>query len=191
MAKKIIRKVKKGAKKSFFEVSAPVTATEIQLYAASAEALDGKSVKLDLTKSLRGKSLELKLRIKLSKGKLLAEPESIELSKSYIRRIMRKGTDYCEDSFEVLCRDFMVVVKPFLITRKRVSRAVLRALRENARKHLQTYIKTRNAGELFSELMTNKLQKQLALKLKKIYPLALCEIRVFRVVGGRGEENDK
>lgn len=175
-------KSKKSAKKSFFEVNAPITATKIHLYSTSVEELDGKTIKLDLTKNLRGKSLEVKLRIKNNDGQLQGEPEGIELASSYIRRVMRKGTDYCEDSFETDCRDYTVRVKPLLITRKRVSRAVLKALRENAKKHLQAHMKTRSAQEIFSEIMTNKLQKQLSLRLKKIYPLALCEIRVFKLV---------
>ena len=39
--------------------------------------------------------------------------------------------------------------------------------------------------------MANKIQKQLALKLKKIYPLALCEIRVFEVVGDLDKKEEK
>jgi len=179
---KIKVKAKKSVKKSFYEVNTPITATKIHLYSSNPEALEGKIIKLDLTKSLRGKSLEIKLRIKLDKDKLTGEPESIELANSHIKRVMRKGTDYCEDSFEAECRDFIVRVKPLLVTRKRVSRAVLRALRETTKKYLQGYLKTRTASETFSEIMTNKLQKQLSAKLKKIYPLALCEIRVFKIV---------
>ena len=95
---------------------------------------------------------------------------------------MRKGTDYAEDSFEAECHDHTTIIKTLLITRRRVSRSVLKALREEARKFILSYVKTRKAEELFSEIMTNKLQKQLSLKLKKIYPLALCEIRVFKIV---------
>jgi ribosomal protein S3AE len=175
-------KSRKVVKKSFYEVAAPLTSTKILLYAPSKEDLEGKRVKLDLTKILRGKSLELKLKVILEKDKLLGSPESIELIPSYIRRVMRKGTDYCEDSFDIETRDAKVRVKPFLITRKRVSRAVLKALREEAKKFLTTYVKTRTAEELFSEIMTNKIQKQLSLKLKKIYPLALCEIRSFSIL---------
>lgn len=175
-------KSKKTTKKSFYEVEAPITSTKILLYSTSSEDLVGKTVNLDLTKSLRGKSLELKLRITLDGDKLTGNPESIELANAYIRRVMRKGTDYVEDSFETDTRDFTVRIKPFLITRRRVSRAVLKALRESARKHLEAYVKTRSAQEIFSEIVSNKLQKQLALHLKKIYPLALCEIRVFKIV---------
>lgn len=176
-------KNKKGAKKSFYEINAPMVSQKIHLYAPSEESLDGKTIKLDLTKNLRGKSLELRLRIKYADGKLSAEADNITLAGSYIRRVIRKGTDYCEDSFVTECRDYKVRIKPFLITRKRVSRAVLNALRVETKDFLQTYLKTRNAQEIVSDVMTNKLQKQLALKLKKIYPLALCEIRVFDVVG--------
>jgi ribosomal protein S3AE len=36
--------------------------------------------------------------------------------------------------------------------------------------------------ELFSDIMVGKIQKELSLKLKKIYPLALCEIRILEIV---------
>jgi ribosomal protein S3AE len=175
-------KTKKGAKKSFYEVKAPLTAAKIHLYATSPGDLKDKRIKIDLTKNLRGKSLELKLKIKLSGDDLIADAESTELLNSYIRRAIRKGTDYCEDSFEAKCRDNVVRIKPLLISRRRVSRAVLKALRESARRHLEAYVKTRDAQELFAEIISNKLQKNLSLKLKKIYPLALCEIRVFKIV---------
>jgi len=175
-------KTKKTAKKSFFEVSAPITSTKIHLYAGSPEDLDGKAITLDLTKNLRGKSLELKLKIKNKDGKLTAEPESLNLAVSYIRRVMRKGTDYCEDSFEAETKDHVTSVKPLLATRKRVSRAVLKALRTNAKKAIEAHFKTRETKELFSEIMTNKFQKTLSQKLKKIYPLAMCEIRIFKIL---------
>ena len=173
---------KKSAKKSFYEVKAPLTSTKIQLYSDSLESLNGKTIKLDLTKSLRGKSLELKLRIKSDGQELEGIPERVELANSFIRRVVRKGTDYCEDSFETETKDAIVRIKPFLIARRRVSRTVLNALRQGAKKHLENYLKTRSSQEIFSEIISNKLQKQLALQLKKIYPLALCEIRVFELI---------
>ena len=184
-------KSKKNVKKKFYEVTAPLTATKIFLYSTSEEDLHGKTVKLDLTKSLRGKSLELKFRIINNDGKLSGEPESMILAVSYIRRVMRKGTDYCEDSFETECRDSVVRIKPFLVTRRRVSRAVLKALREEAKKELVNYAKTHTDNEMMSDIMTNKLQKQLSLKLKKIYPLALCEIRSFIIVKKKKVDSKK
>jgi len=175
-------KSKKNVKRSFYTVEAPITATKIQLYSTSAEDLDNKTIKLDLTKALRGKNLVLKLRIKESSGKLTAAPESLELLNSYIRRIMRRGTDYAEDSIETECKDSTIRIKPLMVTRRRVSRTVLRALRNTAKKNIINYTKSRTAEEIVSDIMTNKLQKNLMPKLKKIYPLALCEIRMFNIV---------
>ena len=172
----------KVSKKSFYEVQAPFTSAKIVLYAGSLEELHGKVVRIDLTRNLRGKSLELKLRVKHENGQLIAEPFALELAGSYIRRMIRKGTDYVEDYFQAVCKDASVIVKPFLITRNKVSRALRRTLREQARAHLEAYLKARTAKEAFTDITTNKSQKELSLKLKKIYPLALCEIRTFTLV---------
>ncbi len=183
MAMQKIKKSKKLSKKSFYLVEAPLTSAKISLYGSSAEEFDGRIVKIDLTKSLRGKSLELKMKVKNDDGKLTAEPISLNLVSSYVRRNMRTGIDYVEDSFAAECRDITARVKPFLITRKKVSRAVRKVLRDEARKYIQGHVKIRDRKEVFSDIMTNKLQRGLSLKLKKVYPLALCEIRGFEVVG--------
>ena len=176
------QKSKKTIKKKFFEVSAPLTSTPIHLYASSEEELAGRTVKIDLTRNLRGKSIEMLLRIFLEDGKLVGNPETLLLSQSYIKRLMRGGVDYCEDSFETECRDSTAKIKPFLITRKRVPRSILKALRNETKNFISGYAKTRTAKEIMTEIITNKFQKQLSLKLKKIYPLALCEIRVFEIL---------
>ena len=104
---------------------------------------------------------------------------------------MRRGIDYVEDSFRVNCRDAILSIKPFLITRKNVSRAVRNALRFNTRKFIDAYIKIRTTKELFSDIISNKLQRGMALKLKKVYPLAMCEIRLFEVLGDKPLEEIK
>lgn len=181
-------KTKKVVKKTFFEVSAPLVSTKIYLYAATPEELDNRTVKIDFTKSLRGKNLELLMRVKNRDGSLEGIPESVKLASSYVRKVVRKGTDYSEDSFETPCRDFQTRIKPLMVTRRRVSKTILAALRESAKKQLETHLKTRNAEEIFSEIISNKIQKQLAIKLKKIYPLALCEIRMFETLGPAKEQ---
>ena len=180
-------KSKKLVKKKFFEVSTPFMSSKTHLYGASPEDFDGKVIKLDLTRNLRGKSFELKLKIKNDKGELSSEPVSLELAGSYIRRMMRTGVDYIEDSFIVECKDAKIQIKPFLLTRHKVSRAVRKALRNSARKNLEIYIKSRDSKELFDEIMLNKLQKTLSINLKKIYPLALCEVRVFKIIESKGK----
>jgi ribosomal protein S3AE len=176
-------KRKRGARKKFFEAKIPLTATKVHLYGYSPEELENNIVKLDLSKTLRGKNMELKAKIKYKNEKLTGELQSIKLLPIYIKKVMRRGVDYVEDSFIIECKDAKIQVKPFMITRKRVSRSVRKAIRNNARKFLETKIKTRSYEDLFSEITTGKLQKELSLKVKKTYPLALCEIRTLEILG--------
>lgn len=173
---------KRNVQKQFFEVSAPLTSTSISLYAASPEELEGRTIILDMTRNLRGKNLQLIMRVASNNGKLEAQPIKMNLLSSYMRRVVRKGTDYIEDSFKVKCKDSEIIVKPFLITRKKVSRETRKALRIATKEHLVGVLTIRTALELFSDIMTGKIQKDLSIKLKKIYPLALCEIRRFEII---------
>lgn len=178
-------KAKKGIKKSFYELEAPITATKIQLYAGEKEELVGKTIVLDLTRNLRGKSLLLTLKVKMDGDKLTGEPVKIVLAGSYVRKIMRKGCDYVEDSFLTVCKDKQIIIKPFLITKNRVSRVVSKILRNTAHKILENYVKTRTAQEVFVDITSNKIQKELSTKLRKIYPLVVNEVRWFEIVGQR------
>lgn len=172
----------KTIKKKFFEVRVPLTATKVFLYGSAIEQFAENVIKIDLTKNLKGKSLELRARVLLQDNALIGEPISLELIPSYIRRMMRKGSDYVEDSFEITCKDAKLRIKPFMLTRKKVSRAVRNELRVTAQKFIEGHMTIRTANEIFSEMMTNKIQKELFLKLKKIYPLSLCEIRVAEII---------
>ena len=159
----------------------PLINKDTQLYGFDLESLKNKIISYDLTRLLRGKGALLKLKIKIEDGKAIAEPIGITVLPYFIRRMMRKGTNYVEDSFSAECKNAQVRIKPFLITRKKVSRAVRKALREKAREELSIYVKNKDTNTLFDEIIKSKIQKNLSLQLKKIYPLSLCEIRVFKV----------
>jgi len=175
-------------KKKFFNVEIPLIEKETQLQAYEIEELEGRYIKYDLTRILRGKSIELSLKVKVQEGKAITEITSMELMPYFLRRMIRKGTNYVEDSFSAECGNAQIRIKPFLITRRKVSRAVRKALREKAKKELIEYIKDKKTDQLFDDILKNKLQKTLSLKLKKIYPLSLCEIRVLKIEKNLGKE---
>jgi ribosomal protein S3AE len=168
-------------KKKFFDVNIPIIQKTTQLQAYNIEDLDKTFIKYDLTRFLRGKSMLLVAKVKVENDKAQATPQKIMLMPSFLKRMVRKGTNYVEDSFFAKCKDNEVQIKPFLVTRRRVSRAVKKALREKAREELTNYVKDKKSDEMFDEIIQNKIQKILSLKLKKIYPLSLCEIRIFQV----------
>ena len=165
-------------KRKYIDIELPILESSVAVF-GSAESLKGRTVKLDLTRKLKGKSIEAIFQIFNIDNKLVGMPKQLNLMKFYIIRMMRKGTNYVEDSFSAECKDVKVSIKPFLITRKKVSRAVRNALRVKAREELTLYVKDKTSEELFDDLLKNQMQKPLNSKLKKIYPLSLCEIRVF------------
>lgn len=170
-------------KKRFFEVEMPLIGKDTQLQGYELADLEGRFVTYDLTRSMRGKSVLLQLKVKVDGNKATTLPKKIKLMPYYLKRAVRKGTNYVEDSFLIDCKDERLRIKPFLITRRKVSRAVRNALRNKAREELTAYVKDKTAEIIFDDVLKNKLQKLLSLKLKKIYPLSLCEIRILDVEG--------
>lgn len=168
-------------KKKFFDVEMPLIGKQTQLQAYEISELNGRFIKYDLTRMLKGKSVMLTSKVKVDGNEATSIPKKIILMPYFIRRVMRKGTNYVEDSFSADCKDSKIVIKPFLITRRKVSRAVRNALRVKAKEELINYVKDKTSEELFNETLQNQIQKPLSLKLKKIYPLALCEIKALEI----------
>jgi len=168
-------------KKRFFNVEIPLINKTTQLQGYEIKDLNDRFIKYDLTRMLKGKSVLLSVKTKLEGDEITTTPREIRLMPYYLKRMVRKGTNYVEDSFSTECKDSQIRIKPFLITRRKVSRAVRKALREMIKKELIEYSKEKSTIEIFEDLLRGQLQKNLSIKLKKIYPLSLCEIRVLKV----------
>ena len=168
-------------RKKFQSVEIPLTNTKIELIGDSIDELKDKTIKLDLTRQLKGKSIEAIVKIKIKDEKAIAYPQKIKLMSYFIKRMIRKRISYVEDSFETPSQENMIIIKPFLITRKKVSRAVRKALRNRCKNWLEDYLAERKNDEIFNDILSNKLQRSLSLVLKKTYPLSLCEIRILEL----------
>ena len=71
-------------KKKFFEVDIPLTNTTTEIYAYEIGSLNNKSIKLDLTRQLRGKSIEVLFKVKVEDGKASASPVKLTLLPFFI-----------------------------------------------------------------------------------------------------------
>mgnify|MGYP001591943633 CR=1 FL=1 len=174
-------------KKKFFDVEIPLIKKSTQLIAYELKELDKKIIRYDLTRLLRGKSMILVADVIADGKEAFAVPRKIYLLPYFLRRMVRKGTNYVEDSFSANCKDAQIRIKPFLVTRRKVSRAVRKALREKAKEEITEYIKSKTFTSVFDEIIKNNFQKILSLKLKKIYPLSTCEIRILQIEKKFGE----
>ncbi len=168
-------------RRKFINVEIPLTKSKVELIGISPEELEGRTIKLDLTRQLKGKSIEATVKIKIENDKAIAYPKKIKLMPYFIRRMIRKRISYVEDSIETPSQESMIRIKPFLITRKKVSRAVRKALRNRCKNWIEDYIAERTNDEIFNEILSNRMQKPLSLSLKKTYPLSLCEIRIIEI----------
>ncbi|HDL02281.1 MAG TPA: hypothetical protein ENH20_00430, partial [Candidatus Pacearchaeota archaeon] len=119
------------------------------------------------------------LRIFNQEGTLFGIPNNLNLASSYIRRMMRKRTNYVEDSFQVRCADIRATFKPHLITRKKVSRVVRKNLRNTCQEFIIEYTKEKDFLEVCQNTFDGTLQKEMLSKLKKVYPLSFCDIRIL------------
>jgi len=168
-------------RRKFIEVEIPMTRSKIELIGTTPEEIKNKTIKLDLTRQLKGKSVEATVKINIENNKPIANPIKIKLMPYFIRRMIRKRISYIEDSFETPSQESILKIKPFIITRKRVSRAVRKTIRNKAKNWLEDYIAEKKDNEIFNEILSNRLQKPLSLMLKKTYPLSLCEIRTLEI----------
>jgi len=170
-------------KKRFYDVQIPIINRTTQLIALDPAEMEGRIIKYDLTRILRGKNILLDAVVKKEGDDYVASPVGMRIMINFLKRMVRKGTDYVEGSFVTNSKDAKVEIKFLLVTRRRVSREVRKALRKKAKDELTKYLGDNSIETIFEDLMRNKLQKELSFKLKKIYPLSLCEIRSFRIVG--------
>src|SRR3989344_3978449 len=181
-----MNKMAKAAKlitkrRKFFEIDVPILETKFELIGNSIKELENRTLKLDLTRQLRGKGVEAKFKIIIKDDKAIAIPQKIKLMSYFIKRMIRKKIIYVEDSFTTPSQESMIEVKPFLITRKKVSRVIRKTLRNKTKNWLEDYVSQKTDEEIFNEILSNRLQKPLSLTLKKTYPLSLCEIRILEV----------
>jgi len=165
-------------RKKYIEVQVPFLGESLRVL-GTPEELHDKTIKLDLTRKLRGKGLTVTLQIFNREGSLFGIPRNLILASAYIRRMMRKRTNYIEDSFVCRCADIRVTFKPHLITRKKVSRVVRKNLRNTCKEFIIEYCKEKDYMTATQDIFDGTLQKALLPKLKKVYPLSFCDIRVF------------
>ena len=168
-------------KKKFFDVKLEILESIIPLLAYSQDSLAGRIIKLDLTKILKGKNCEARFRVKKHENEMIGEIFSFTIFPSYIRRLIGYNISIVEDSFVAKSQDANLRIKPFLITRKRVHRSVRKALREEARDFLTKAAEERPRDKFFQTVIAGILQRQLSKRLKKVYPLTVCELRAVKV----------
>lgn len=111
----------------------------------------------------------------------LADMIGYQMNTSQIRRLVRRASNKLEESFITKTKDnASIKIKPLILTRHKTTRSVLTALRKKTREFVADALKVTDYSAAVSDIVSGKLQKDLRLTLKKIYPIAIVEIKALR-----------
>ncbi|MEM1535505.1 MAG: hypothetical protein QXE64_01430 [Candidatus Pacearchaeota archaeon] len=171
------------AKLKWFEVKLEGLDKEVPILGESLESLANRVILYDMTRDLKGKMAEMKLRVAIENSTAIGKMIYFGLIQNYARRLVRKGTSPVEDSFIAITKDGVKLrIKPLLVTRKKVVRNIRKKLREKARELITSFVNSNDKVTVFNSVINYVMQKQILKDLKKIYPLLVCEIRRLQVV---------
>ena len=184
----MVVKIKKKKKKIWYTVVASkefnnAVIGEIPGY--DPNSVVGKFVSINLMTLVgdpKKQSVNVKFEISnVSEKKAFTEMVSYGLSTSYVKRMVRKAKSKLDDSFILESKDKVkFVVKPFIVTRNKVQKGVLTAIRKEVRSLLEKDVKEKSFSVFINEVFTGKLRKEVKKKLNKIYPISVFELRMIK-----------
>ncbi len=148
------------------------------------EAL-GKTLEVnlaDLTNDIKKQNILLTFAAnKIQDQKVVCHIIGYELSPSYVKRVIKRARSKIEDSFLCFTKDEVKVrLKPVILTRSKAKGSILTLLRHKSRDYFVNNVKKQSYDEILSDIMSHNLQKGLKEELKKIYPVSLTELRIFK-----------
>lgn len=152
--------------------------------AVEPQQLVGRNVRVNLMSILndpKKQNVQITFNIKSVRDKnAITEIVRYELQPSYLKRMVRAGRNKVEDSFIAETKDKIKIrIKPVMITRSKTQRSKLALVRTTAKQHIIEKIETQNFTDLITDAVSTKMQRELRDKIKKIYPLALCEFKAI------------
>ncbi len=137
-----------------------------------------------LTGDPQKQSIQIQFLINGAVGeKLTTEVIGWELMPSAARKLMRRNRAKIEDSYIVQTEDGKKLrIKPVLIARGDAQGGVVTRLSHELKSGIEKTIAKIKYEQFIRDLVIKKFQRSLADSLKKIYPIALLEIRMFKLV---------
>jgi small subunit ribosomal protein S3Ae len=178
---------RKGKKKWFKTVTPEymrsVELSEILAYEPS--ELPGRTLQVPLkevTGSMRDSSSNIKFRIMKVQGETCQlEPIMILMQNSHVQRIDRRAKERILTIVDEITKDKQNIrVKAYLLLNNKISRTTRTALQATARNIITTYVKMREAKDVFATTTPKVLSNTIKAELKSIYPTSVLIWRISR-----------
>lgn len=172
-------------KKKWVKIISPklLDNTEVgETLCSDANKLLGRVIEVNigsLANDVKRQHMKLRLKINEIKGEQAhTEIVGYNTVQAHIKRAVRKERSKIEDSFKVELNDkIKAIIKPMIITRFETKNSVLAQLMKKGREFCIETCKKISYEELITFIINNKFQRDMKQALKKIYPLAICEIK--------------
>jgi len=102
---------------------------------------------------------------------------------SAAKKLMRRSREKIEDSFIVETADKKLIrVKPLIITRGRTTGSVLATIQKLQRAYVAKAISQMDFESFVRDVVLKKIQHGLSQLLRRVYPVAICEIRQMEFI---------
>ncbi|MBN1543906.1 hypothetical protein JW898_00410 [Candidatus Woesearchaeota archaeon] len=188
---KKVKMIDKWRKKRYFSILAPKIFQERELGNAMAyesASLKGRAIETNLmvlTGNVKKQDINITFKVEAVKGDTaFTFIDKYEVSPAAIKRKVRRGRDRLDESFQCVTRDNRIVrIKPLVITAVKTSRSVKSALRKETIQFMINCIRRVDYDTLILDILNEKLQRETANRLRKIFPIRFVDIRVLRYLG--------
>lgn len=188
MAKPTKQKVRKG-KKKWFKVVAPDYMNKAELGEIAAfepSNLPGRTVCIplkEITGSMRDSSNKVKLQIVKVQGET-CQTEAVEIfiQASQIQRTERRAKTRIISIVDAVTKDKQKVrIKAYILLQNKVVRSIRTELQNVSENFLSSFIKHRDAKDVFTTTSQKTISNNLKTQLKKIYPASVMVWRIKRL----------
>ena len=196
MAKKVRKAVGKAVKRSWYPILAPALFNNQPIGESpvtDARLLLGKTITVNLmtiTGDPKKYSTNVMFKVnRLGESKGFTDIVSWEMLPSAVKRLIRRNKDRIDESILAYTADGLKVrIKPLVITRGKAKSGVTVQLRMALKEYIIRNLKKTTFDNLIQGLVTTRFQKAFKEKLNKIYPIAMCDIRMIKIIGGEKKE---
>jgi small subunit ribosomal protein S3Ae len=180
--------------KTWFKIFAPKSfSNEVigESLVDSAEKLMGKCINVNLsliTGDMKKQGTLVKFKVtEIRPEGGNTEIVGYEIQSASMRRFMRRAVKDIANSFECITADNIAVrIKPVAFISNRVKGSIAALISRTIRFTLIKAIKSKKYVELFNDVVSGKLQREMRERLNKMYPLRVFEIKALEKVEGEG-----
>lgn len=138
----------------------------------------------DITKDISQLAIKLRFQIvKVEGNKAFTQFKGFELTRDYIRSIVRRGTTRVDSVVEVETKDGVRLrVFVMVVTKHRIKTSQARAIRKIAKEIVEEKAAKLDLDEFVQEAVLGKIASEVYNSAKKIYPLKKVEVRKIKVL---------